>query len=140
MNALLGLSDDYLNDGRVITQVVDDHAEPKTLDKHDKTVLQLGTIYKQLNAPFGTFAQDLLTASTTALAQPDTQDGNLKYDSIESQIATLTLQRDVLAGAIRQALNDAAKGVAAVDKSDANVWIAGAETLLNDANQLSTTS
>jgi hypothetical protein len=140
MNALLGLSDDYLNDGRVITQIVDDHAEPKTLDKHDKTVLQLGTIYKQLNAPFGTFAQDLLTASTTALAQPDTQDGNLKYDSIESQMATLTLQRDVLAGAIRQALNDAAKGVAAVDKSDANGWIAGAEKLLNDAHQLSTTS
>jgi hypothetical protein len=138
MNVLLGLADDYLNDGRVISQIVDDHAQPKTLDKHDDTVLQLGTVYKQLNAPFGTFAQDLLTASTTALAQPDTQDGNLKYDSIESQIATLTLQRDVLAGTIRQALNDAAKNVAAIDKGTANDWITKAQDLIDQAHRLST--
>jgi hypothetical protein len=140
MNALLGLSDDYLDDGRVITEIVNDDVQPQTLDTHDQTTVALGTVYKQLNAPFGTFAQDLLTASTTALSQPTDQDGNLKYDSIESQIATLTLQRSVLAGSIRQALNDAAKGVASIDDDVAQGWIKSAKRLMDDAHQLSQTS
>jgi hypothetical protein len=140
MNALLGLKDDYLDDGRVITQIVNDDVQPTTFDLHDHNVVDLGTIYKQLNAPFGTFAQDLLTASTTALAQPTTQDGNLKYDSIEAQIANLTLQRSVLAGSIRQALNDAAKGVASIDDNQAQAWIKSAKSLIDAAHQLSLTS
>jgi hypothetical protein len=140
MLALLGLSDSYLDDGRVITQLVDDKAEPKTLDKHDKDVTDLGTIYKQLNAPFGAFAQDLLTASTTALSQKPDQAGNLKYDSIESQIATLTTQRTALAGTIRQALNDAAKGVSSIDKKEADDWTSQAQSLLDQAHKLSLSS
>jgi hypothetical protein len=138
--ALLGLSDSYVDDGRVITQIVSDKAAPKTLDKHDKTVEDLGAIYKQVNAPFGSFSQDLLTASTTALGEPDTTAGNLKYDSIESKIADLTSQRNTLAGTIRQALNDAAKGVAAIDKGDANAWITQAQSLIDQAHALSQTA
>jgi hypothetical protein len=136
MLALLGLTDNYLDDGRVITEIVSDKAEPKTLDKHDKTVEQLGAIYKQLNAPFGSFGQDLLTASTTALSQPTDQGGNLKYDSIETKIANLTVQRNALAGTIRQALNDAAKGVASIDKGDANTWVKQAQSLIDQAHAL----
>ena len=124
----------------MITQIVDDKAEPKTLDKHDKNVIDLGAIYKQLNAPFGSFAQDLLTASTTALSQKPDQPGNLKYDSIESQVANLTTQRTALAGTIRQALNDAAKGASAIDSKEAGDWIAQAQSLLDQAHTLSLTS
>ena len=45
----------------------------------------LGAAYKQINAPFGQFATDTLTASTAALKTTDP----LKYDSIEASIANL---------------------------------------------------
>jgi hypothetical protein len=140
MLALLGLQDPYVDDGRVITQIVNDKAQPKTLDKHDTTVQQLGDIYKQINAPFGQFGMDTLTASTIALKQPGTTAGNLKYDSIETSIANLTSQRDVLAGAIRQALNDAAKGVSKIDQNTAKTWISQGQSLLDQAHTLATTS
>jgi hypothetical protein len=140
MLAVLGLQDPYTDDGRVISQILDDKAQPKTLDKHDKTVTQLGDLYKQINAPFGHFGMDTLKASTTALKQPGTTAGNLEYDSIETQIANLTLRRNTLAGVIRQALNDAAKGVSSIDNGDAKAWIGQAQSLLDQAHTLSLTS
>ena len=131
MNAILGLGDDYVNDGRVITQILTNQATPKELDQHGKTTADLGAMYKQINAPFGKFALDTLVASTTALKQPNTPEGNLKYDSIESQIANLTAQRNVIAGAIRAALNDAAKGSGKLDESAAKNWIDQGQGLLN---------
>ena len=83
---------------------------------------------------------DTLTASTIALKQPGTTAGNLKYDSIETSIANLTSQRDVLAGTIRQALNDAAKGVSKIDQSNAKTWISQGQSLLDQAHTLATTS
>ena len=50
-------------------------------------------------------------ASTTALKQPDTAAGNLKYDSIETQIANLTSQRNVVAGAIRARVERRGQGI-----------------------------
>ena len=110
INAILGLGDDYVNDGRVITQILDNQATPKGLHQHGNTTADLGAMYKQINAPFGKFALDTLVASTSALKQENTAAGNLKYDSIEAQIANLTAQRNVVAGSIRDALNNAAKG------------------------------
>ena len=140
INALLGLGDDYVNDGRVITQVLSNQATPKELDQHGNTTADLGAMYKQINAPFGKFAMDTLTASTVALKQPDTTAGNLKYDSIEASIANLTAKRNDLAGAIRAALNDAAKGTGSLDESNAKAWISQGQALLDDAAQLAATS
>ena len=106
MNTLLGLRDNYVDDGRVVTQIVDSKALPNEL-RAGNVAQQLGDEYKQINAPFGQFATDTLVASTAALASTDP----LKYDQIEASIANLTTQRNALAGDIRQALNDAAGGV-----------------------------
>jgi hypothetical protein len=140
MNAILGLGDDYVNDGRVITQVLSNQATPNGLDQHGNTTADLGAMYKQINAPFGKFALDTLVASTAALKQPDTTAGNLKYDSIEAQIANLTARRNVLAGTIRAALNNAAKGNGKLDESNAKDWISQGQALLDDAAQLAATS
>ncbi len=123
INAILGLGDDYVNDGRVITQILDNQATPKGLHQHGNTTADLGAMYKQINAPFGKFALDTLVASTSALKQPNTAAGNLKYDSIEAQIANLTAKRNVVAGVIRDALNNAAKGSGKLDESNAKDWI-----------------
>jgi hypothetical protein len=139
MNAVLGLGDDYLDDGRVITQVLTNKALPNELHEHQNTSEQLGAVYKAINAPFGKFALDTLVASTTALKQPDTPAGNLAYDQIEAKIANLTAERNVIAGAIRAALNDAASGNAKIDEGNAKAWINQGQALLDAAAQLAAT-
>ena len=134
INALIGLTDGYQDDGRVITEVFDKKALGKSLD--DKSVTDLGTSYKQVNAPFGQFAMDTLTASTAALKATD----ELKYDSIESKIANLTTERDQLAANIRTALNDAAAGRSTISNDQAKAWIAQAQSLLSRAQTLAASS
>jgi hypothetical protein len=136
INALLGVSDSYQDDGRVVTELLTGSATPKSLHDHSKTTQQLGAIYKQVNAPFGQFAGDTLVASTNALKQPATTAGDLTYDSIETQIANLTKQRDVVAGQIRTALNAAASGKGDVDEKQAKDWIDQAQSLLDQAHAL----
>ena len=131
INELLGLKDDYLDDGRVVTQVLDKKAVPNELNAGN-VAEQLGALYKQINAPFGQFSTDTLVASTAALKSTDA----LKYDQIEAAIANLTTERNAVAGDIRQALNDAASGKARLDQNQANTWISQAQSLLDRAHAL----
>ena len=131
INALLGLQDNYTDDGRVVTEILDNRAVPKGLGD-GRSAEDLGAVYKQINAPFGQFASDTLVASTAALKSSDP----LKYDSIETSIANLTLQRNVLASQIRQALNDAASGSARLDDDQSRGWIKQAQSLLGQAHAL----
>ena len=101
---LVGLKDDYIHDGRVVTEILEDYAIPQASRKSAGFSL-LAAIYKQLNAPFGAFAMATLKASTKALASTDPDDAT--YTSIESQIQLLTTQRDALANEIKQQLNGA---------------------------------
>jgi hypothetical protein len=132
INALLGLSDSYLDDGRVITEILGPRAGSHELNEHGNTTAQLGTMYKAINAPFGALALDTLTASTAALKSTD----ELKYDRIEAAIANLTLDRNTLADQIRAALNAAASGQAAIKEDQAKGWIDQAQSLLDRAHAL----
>jgi hypothetical protein len=125
INAVLGLTDSYEDDGRAITQILSGANEGQST--------KLGDAYKQVNAPFGQFALSILQASTKALASTDP----LAYDSIETKIANLTTQRDALAAQIRTALNTSAKG----DNNDqAKSWTAQAQDLINHAQALAAAS
>ena len=107
MLSLLGLRDDYVHDGRTVIELAREEALPQSLRTHSGTLLLLGNIYKQVNAPFGQFAKDLLGASTSALRSgSDTDD--TAYTHIESEIRNLTDQRDALVLQIRAALDGAA--------------------------------
>jgi hypothetical protein len=130
INALLGVHDDYTDDGRVVTELLDTKALPNV--QSGTVAQQVGTAYKQLNAPFGQFASDTLVASTAAVKSTDA----LKYDQIEAAIANLTTERNALAGAIRQALNDAASGGSGIDGSQASRWLTQAQSLLARAHAL----
>src|SRR5262245_19989520 len=131
MLALLGLSDPYELDGRVVTEVLDTKAYAQTLTAHRETVERLGAVYKQRNAPFGSFGMDTLAASTRALAGDDAA-----YVSLEGSIAHLTAQRDTLAAQIRTALNKAAFGGQPIDQHQARNWIDQAQNLLTQAEDL----
>ena len=138
--SLVGLKDDYLDDGRVVTEILgkghggddddnDDNGNGNRLER-------LGAAYKQIDAPFGQFGLDTLVASTNALKQPAGQTGDLRYEAIESQIANLTVERDALAGAIRSALNAQAAGTGKIDGGQARDWIRQAQSLLDRAHAL----
>jgi hypothetical protein len=135
MLTLLGLKDDYAVDGRAVLQPLFDWAVPQTLRAHRETLLRLGDVYKQLNASFGAFAMDTLKASTTALASGSSADDGT-YTSIESSIASLTAERDALAGRIKAGLAAAEFGSTPLDEQQAKGWIDQAQDLLNQAAAL----
>ena len=132
MLSLLGLVDDYRHDGRVLVEALDKHAIPQPLYEHRKTTGDLGAIYEQLNAPFGQFGMDTLTASTRAVTSTDES----VYSSIESSIDSLTTQRDALALKISSALDGAAFNNQMIKEKDAKDWIAQAQSLLDQAAAL----
>jgi hypothetical protein len=133
MLALLGLADPYQDDGRVVTQIVSSRALPGGLRHHRHGVTKLGDVYKQLNAPFGAFGTDTLSASTRAIAGDDAT-----YDTLESAIADLTSQRDVLAAAIRSGLDGAAFGGQKLRERQIRQWVTQAQALLAQAHALAT--
>jgi len=135
MLTLLGLEEVYVHDGRSIVEPLYDWAVPQTLRAHRETLLRLAAVYKQLNAAFGQFATDMLTASTGALTSGSAADDHV-YAQTESAITDLTSERDALAAQMKTLLNAAAFGGQAIDEQQAKQLIAQAEDLLRRAGQL----
>jgi hypothetical protein len=100
-----------------------------------ETYLALRNAYKQLNAPFGTFAMSTLQASTRAIKSGTSTDDS-RYTSITDQIATLTTSRDTLATSMKNALDAAFFGGAPVNVGQANAWIAQANALIVQAQAM----
>ncbi|HEY0438080.1 MAG TPA: hypothetical protein VGC92_15680 [Phenylobacterium sp.] len=134
MLSLLGLQDDYVHDGRVVTDPLFAWAIPQTLRAHGETLSRLGDTYKQLNAPFGVFALNVLKVSTRALASNAA--GDATYTNLESQIQSLTAQRDALAAQIKTALDAAAFNGQAINEQQAKSLNSQAQALINQAVQL----
>jgi predicted transcriptional regulator len=131
MLSLLGLTDDYIRDGRPVTQVLDPSAVPATLQTSD--AVALGDMLKRLDAPFGQFAMDTLKASTVALAS-DTNHDN-RYTTLEKSIAQITDQRDQVVDGIKALLAGAEAGQA-IDHDSATQLLDRAQGLLGRAGGL----
>jgi hypothetical protein len=134
INALTGLRDSYQSDGRVITQALVPGAVPPALAADQSTAEMLGAAYKQINAPFGAFSQDILLTSTKALQGADSADAI--YTAKEASITSLTATRDALAVQIRAALDQAEFANQAIDSVQAAAWIGQAQALLASADAL----
>lgn len=130
---LVGLTDDYVHDGRVVSEILQGWAVPQAL-KQSSSFVPLAQMYKQLNAPFGTFAMAILSSSTKALASNDANDAT--YNSIEGQIQSLTAQRDALAAQMIGLLNGAEFNGQSFSDAQAQPLIAQGQSLLNQANSL----
>jgi hypothetical protein len=135
MLALLGLTDPYVHDGRVLVDVMQPWAVPAGLRAHGETLLVLADVYKQLNAPFGRFAMNLLDASSSAL-QGGSDADDARYQLIESRVADLTARRDAAATDIKALLDGAAFGDERVDEREARALILRATLLLIGAELL----
>jgi hypothetical protein len=130
---LVGLKDDYVHDGRVISQILQGYAQPSAVKKSG-SFSALAAAYKQLNAPFGEFGMASLRASTKALASNDAGDGT--YTSIEGQIQSLTGQRDALASQMKALLEGAEFNGQPFSDGAAQSLIAQGQSLLDQANTL----
>jgi hypothetical protein len=130
MLALLGLQDDYVHDGRAISESLQPWALPRTVREHSSSVFVLSQVYKQLNAAFGVFAKDMLVASTNALSA-GTASNDTTYARIEAGIQDLTTQRDALATQIKTVLDGATfKGRAIDEREVQRLSLKGLELLV----------
>jgi hypothetical protein len=132
---LLGLSDTYVHDGRVLIDQLDASAVSQSLRAHRETLRRLGDVYKQLNAPFGSFSMSLLAASTKAIKSGSTTDDGT-YMTVEGRMSDLTARRDALASQIKAALDGAAFRNQAVNEQQAKGWIDQAQSLIGQASAL----
>jgi hypothetical protein len=99
---LLGLKDDYVQDGRVITQILAGPNRALSAAGLNK----LGACYKQLNSSVGKFGTDTLIASTRAIESNST--GDKRYLHTVQVLTGLEKIRDPLANEIKHELNAAA--------------------------------
>jgi len=130
MLSLVGLSDDYLSDGRVLTEITS-HA------RHGRPFSELralGGAYKQLNGAVGTFATDTLKADTAALAS--TSGGDRVHHRVQQRLQHLAARRDALAQEIKGTLHEAEFGRHRPGRSVVEAELARAEVLLHRAHRL----
>ena len=128
---LVGLEDDYVQDGRVIIEPLYGWASPLEIVGHRSIWLKLAQVYKQLNAPFGAFGQATLIVSTRALKSGSLSDDSV-YAALEAQIAGWTSTRDALAAQMRSILNATAFDGAPVNNQQAKSLIGQGEALLGE--------
>ena len=101
--ALLGLKDDYIHDGRVLVEDLDERALPHQLRDGREDFAELAKVYKQLNAPLGSLGRNSLKFANRAISSDDTT-----YRQYLKQIGDITVARDQLAAQIKTVLNAAA--------------------------------
>jgi hypothetical protein len=135
MLALVGLKDSYTHDGRVLIDQLYNWAVPISLSAFRDSLRDLGGAYKQLNAPFGSFAMDTLVASTQAIKSGSASDDST-YTTTEGKIADLTTRRDALATKMKTMLDSAAFSGKMINELQANKLVAQANGLLAEAHAL----
>ncbi len=139
MLALLGLTDSYEPDGAVLAGFLETSAVSRDLRAHHASLVRLRDVYKEIAAPFGPFAHNMLVASTHAIASgSETSDAH--YSSVESSIASLTGQRDALEAQMRTALTNAAFGGPTASEQQLKDMIDRGGHLLDQASTLAANS
>ena len=131
MLALVGLRDDYAHDGRVLFEAFDRSVLPESLSDSFDTLLKLGRLYKQINAPFGQLGLTSLKVSTVALASNMPNDAT--YATLENKIASWHAQRDSLVSQMR-AILEAALNKSLINEDQAKELIEQGQALLNQVN------
>jgi hypothetical protein len=109
MLALVGLKDDYVSDGRVIAEWIEQDALPTGIKKDKGNFVLLAEAYKQLNAPLGDLGRaSLVYANRSATGSDKT------YANYLATMSEITTERDQLVSQIKTALDTAGFGNKAV--------------------------
>ncbi|HLY84229.1 MAG TPA: hypothetical protein VKQ71_14670, partial [Acidimicrobiales bacterium] len=127
---LVGLKDDYINDGRVLTEDLTQIKD--TLRGH--RLEALAKAYKQLNASVGQFGTSTLIAATRAMESATP--GNRAFGIVEKRLAQLQKARDRLATTIKVELTAASFDNKRIGPSDVASQTRDAEKLIDAARDL----
>jgi len=125
---LAGLSDDYIPDGRVITEILS-HPDPQL---GAPEVTQLGACYKQLNSSVGEFGAATLIADTNGIEGSDTT-----YPAIVGALQALEVVRDYLANEIKTQLDQVEFAHMPIPPGAASAETQSCQLLINAATLLS---
>ncbi|HTW99477.1 MAG TPA: hypothetical protein VMD59_11900, partial [Acidimicrobiales bacterium] len=130
MMSLTGLVDDYVPDGRVLTELM---SNPPAATQ-SSAFLPLAGCYKQLYSSVGAFGSDTLAADTAEM-ESGSSSSDSSYQSFVTNLTSLGTQRDDLADTIKQELFDAEfNGVGL--PADATDQTAQCQAILADASLL----
>jgi hypothetical protein len=121
--ALTGLQEDYIHQGRPISQVM-------TETRQDLN--RLGDVYKQINAPVGQLSLDSVAFATRATLSNST--GDQTYIAADAQIAAWTSQRNDLAAQMIALLDTTAPGYTTHNDRNVNDLIRQGEQLLAEVH------
>ncbi len=127
MLALVGLTDSYIHDGRVLVEKLDHSALPEALRRHREAFVELAAVYKQLNAPLGSVGVNSLVLATRSITSDDAT-----YGRFLSTIGTFTAARDALATQIKSLLDGAAFHGQRIDEDQAETLIRRARWLIDE--------
>jgi hypothetical protein len=133
MMMLLGLHDDYSDDGRALTEDLTGWAKPASVKKGGSFV-PLAEMYKRINATVGELGLASLKVSTTALESSAA--GDSTYNQLENQLISITNQRNALASQMITLLEGAEFNGQVINKPQAQQLIAQGQALLDQVNAL----
>jgi hypothetical protein len=126
MLALLGLTDDYSHDGRVLLEDMQPSALSAAEQAHLPTLLRLGRALKGVYATNGPLGLATLALSTRGV---ESQSDAL-YTSTENQLSAIADRRDAIGSQILSTLEGAEFGGASIDDGAANGLISRAWNLV----------
>ena len=128
--ALTGLNDDYIHQGRPITEIMT--GTRQDLDR-------LAALYKQINAPVGQLGLDSAAFATTAMLGSSANDQ--QYVDADATIASWTAQRNTLAERMISLLDFTAPGASTHHNDrDVNDLMVQAQQLLDTVHTAATPS
>jgi hypothetical protein len=131
MLALLGLKDDYVHDGRVLAEMLQDRALPDGISHRSEDFIELARDYKQLNAPLGSVGRNSLVYAHRSITSDDAT-----YAKYLAKIGDITTRRDALASQIKTALDDAAFGNKSVGEHDGDELAERARKIIDQVQDL----
>lgn len=131
---LVGLKDDYTHEGRVLLEDLSPSALPSAVVNSQQILTQLAQVFKEIDAPVGQLGLQSLQVSTKAIESNDP--GDSTYLNLESQLTSITTQRDSLAGQMLSVLEGAEFNNQPVDATQAQQLIDQGNALLQQVNTL----
>ena len=131
MMALVGLKDDYVHDGRVLAEDLDEQALPHGIRAHREQFLKLARVYKQLTAPLGSVGLNSLDFANRSIIADDTT-----YAQYLTTLGAITSDRDALAGEIKAVLDAASFAGQDVDEHMAGDLVSRANRIIDQVADL----
>jgi hypothetical protein len=131
MLALLGLKDDYVHDGRVLAEKLEERALPHGVRNGLENFVELAQAYKQLTAPLGSVGRNSLDFANRSIVADDTT-----YAQYLTTLGDITTKRDALAAEIKAALDAAAFAGQRIDERTEDDLVRRANRIIDQVADL----